>query len=162
MASTLDQKYDQKYDLPVTNRSEGWRRLTNLVEELGDDNVLMMVMSRVAIGDSPEDVANANGLPWYVLRKWLEDKPERMDAWNLAKRCFADGLVYEGLKEVREASIETVGLAKLRSDAYGRMAAKMNRSEWGDADEVRTGGGGVTIIIGSVVPEGNLIEGESE
>lgn len=151
----------QTFDAPVV-RKEGWRRLSALVEEVGEEEVLLMVMNRVAIGNSPEEVAKSHNLPWYVLRKWLEDKPERMDAWSLAKRCFADGLVYEGLKEVREAQIETVGLAKLRNDAYGKMASKMSRSEWGDADEVRSGGGGVTIIIGSVVPEGNLIEGESE
>jgi len=95
-----------------------------------------------------------------VLRRWLEDKSERMDAWNLAKRCYADGLVYDGLRKVGDARIETVGLVKMQSDVYMKAAARLSKSEWGDGAEIRAGIGGVTIVIGSVIPEGEVIEGE--
>ena len=55
-----------------------------------------------------------------------------MQAWELAKRCFADGLVYESLKEARDADIDTVQVAKLRSDVYSKTAGKVSREEWGD------------------------------
>jgi hypothetical protein len=87
-----------------------------LIAEDGEEGVLSRVMTRIAIGDDPREIALGMGMPWYVLRKWLEDKQERMQAWELAKRCFADGLVYESLKEVRDCGLEEVPLARLRSE----------------------------------------------
>jgi len=90
-------------------------------------------------------------MPWYVLRKWLEDKQERMQAWELAKRCFADGLVYESLREVRDAGLEEVPLARLRSETYQKTAGKVSKVEWGTESAVAAGGGGnITIVIGRV------------
>ena len=116
----------------MNTRTEGWSRLDALIAEDGEEGVLARVMTRIAIGDDPRDIALGMGMPWYVLRKWLEDKQERMQAWELAKRCFADGLVYESLKEARDADINTVQVAKLRSDVYSKTAGKVSREEWGD------------------------------
>lgn len=149
---------------------EGWTAMDRLIESHGEDGALSLVMTRVAEGEDPRDIARSQGMPWMVMRRWLEDKDERMREWELAKRCFADGLAYESLREVRDAGLEEVPLARLRSESYVKMAAKISRVEWGDREERASGagGGGVTIIIGSVaVPglesQGNagaLIEGE--
>ena len=95
-------------------------------------------------------------MPWMVMRRWLEDKPERMAEWELAKRCFADGLVYEGLQVVRDACVESVPLARLQAETYGKQAAKMSRVEWGDREDRASGfgAGGITIVIGSVAVPG--------
>ena len=146
-------------------RTEGWSRMDSLIAEDGEDGVLARVMTRIAIGENPQDIAVGMGMPWIVMRKWLEDKGERMKEWELAKRCFADGLVYESLREVRDCGLEEVPLARLRSESYGKMAEKLSRGEWGK-EESRTvagGFGGVTIVIGSVVPahlEVKPIQGE--
>ena len=103
-----------------------------MIAEDGEEGVLARVMTRIAIGDDPRDIALGMGMPWYVLRKWLEDKAERMQAWELAKRCFADGLVYESLKEVRDCGLEEVPLARLRSEHYDKKAGKLNRVKWGE------------------------------
>ena len=126
--------------------------LDDLITEKGEDGVLAMVCTRIAEGEDPRRIAVNNGMPWMVLRKWLEDSPGRMKEWELAKRCFADGLVYEGLKEVRDCGLEEVPLAKLRSESYGKVAAKLSRVEWGDKQETVTGfgAGGITIVIGEV------------
>ena len=127
-----------------------------LIAEMGEEGVLALVMTRIAIGDDPREIAVGMGMPWFVLRKWLEDKEERMKEWELAKRCFADGLVYEGLREVRDCGLEGVPLARLRSESYTKMAAKISRVEWGDREERGAGFGnqGITIVIGNVqVPE---------
>jgi hypothetical protein len=91
-----------------------------------------------------------------VMRRWLEGKAERMAEWELAKRCFADGLVYEGLQVVRDASVESVPLARLQAETYGKQAAKMSRVEWGDREERASGFGsnGITIVIGDVQLKG--------
>lgn len=134
-----------------------------MIAEDGEEGVLARVMTRIAIGDDPRDIALGMGMPWYVLRKWLEDKPERMQAWELAKRCFADGLVYESLREVRDCGLEEVPLARLRSETYQKTAGKVSKVEWGNESAVVTGFGnqGITIVIGNaVVPHLQVQEDE--
>ena len=113
-------------------RTEGWSRLDAMIAEDGEEGVLARVMTRIAIGDDPRDIALSMGMPWLVLRKWLEDKPERMEEWALADRCFADGLAYEALREVRDCGLEEVPLARLRSEHYDKKAGKLNRVKWGE------------------------------
>ena len=113
-------------------RTEGWSRLDSLIADDGEEGVLAMVATRIAIGDDPREIALNMGMPWLVLRKWLEDKPERMAEWELADRCFADGLAYEALREVRDCGLEEVPLAKLRSEHYDKKAGKLNRVKWGE------------------------------
>lgn len=117
-------------------RTEGWCRLDSLIAEDGEEGVLARVMTRIAIGENPQDIALSMGMPWLVLRKWLEDKPERMDEWALADRCFADGLAYEALREVRDCGLEEVPLARLRSEHYDKKAGKLNRVKWGEQKQV--------------------------
>lgn len=127
-----------------------------MVEEYGSENVLRMVCTRIADGEAPVDIARSYGMPWMVMRKWMEDSQDRMKEWELAKRCFADGLVYESLREVRDAGLEEVPLARLRSESYVKMAAKVSRVEWGDREERASGfgAGGITIVIGDVQLKG--------
>ena len=113
-------------------RTEGWSRLDAMIAEDSEEGVLARVMTRIAIGDDPREIALGMGMPWLVLRKWLEDKPERMDEWALADRCFADGLAYEALREVRDCGLEEVPLARLRSEHYDKKAGKLNRVKWGE------------------------------
>ena len=140
----------------MSKKTEGWSRLDALIAEDGEDGVLASVATRIAIGDDPREIALGMGMPWLVLRKWMEDAPERMKEWELAKRCFADGLAYESLREVRDAGLEEVPLARLRSESYVKMAAKISRVEWGDREERASGFGaqGITIVIGSVAVPG--------
>lgn len=120
----------------MNSRTEGWSRLDSLIAEDGEEGVLARVTTRIAIGENPQDIALSMGMPWIVMRKWMEDKPERMQAWELAKRCFADGLAYEGLKAVKDADPETVQVAKLQFDAYTKTAGKVSREEWGEKVQV--------------------------
>lgn len=113
-------------------KTEGWSRLDSMIADDGEEGVLARVMTRIAIGDDPRDIALSMGMPWLVLRKWLEDKPERMEEWALADRCFADGLAYEALMEVRDCGLEEVPLARLRSEHYDKKAGKLNRVKWGE------------------------------
>lgn len=120
----------------MKTRTVGWSRLTADVEEYGADGVLDAFCGRIAMGESPLDICKSKAIPWFVMRKWLEDDPHRISMWALAKRCFADGLQYEALYDVRNADIESVGLAKLQSEAKVKLSGKMNREEWGDRQTV--------------------------
>ncbi len=120
----------------MNSRTEGWSRLDAMIAEDSEEGVLARVTTRIAIGENPQDIALSMGMPWIVMRKWMEDKPERMQAWELARRCFADGLAYEGLKAVKDANPETVQVAKLKFDAYTKTAGKVSREEWGEKVQV--------------------------
>ena len=137
----------------MSKKTEGWSRLDALIAEDGEDGVLAMVATRIAIGDDPREIALGMGMPWLVLRKWMEDAPERMKEWELAKRCFADGLVWEGLQAAKDATPEDVAVARLQVDTYHKTAGKMSKVEWGGEQSVASGfgAGGITIIIGEVV-----------
>jgi hypothetical protein len=125
--------------------------MDRLIDTHGEDGALALVMTRVAEGEDPRDIARSQGMPWMVMRKWLEDRQERMKEWELAKRCFADGLVYESLREVRDCGLEEVPLARLRSETYQKTAGKVSKVEWGTENAVAAGGGGnITIVIGRV------------
>ena len=147
----------------MNSRTEGWSRLDALIADDSAEGVLAMVATRIAIGENPQDIALSMGMPWLVLRKWMEDKPERMEEWALADRCFADGLVYESLREVRDAGLEEVPLARLRSETYQKTAGKVSKVEWGTESAAVTGFGnqGITIVIGNaVVPHLQVQEDE--
>jgi hypothetical protein len=121
----------------ATKKSLGWAALTSYVDEHGQDELLDVFCSRIAVGENPNEIAVSLGWIPTVMRLWLEDDPGRMAAWDLARRCFADGLVYEGLREVRDADVETVQLAKLRSDKYDRTAGRLSRNEWGEKTQLQ-------------------------
>lgn len=141
----------------MTKRSEGFARLDTLIAEhggstAGEEWLLSAFVSRISDGESPQAVAVGMGLPWFVMRRWLEDSPDRMREWELGKRCFADGLAYESLRVVRDATVEEVALARLQSETYAKTAGRVSRVEWGgEASAVSGfGQGGIQIIIGSV------------
>lgn len=120
------------YPNAMTQRSEGFARLDALIAEHGEGWLLSAFVSRIAEGESPSAVSVSMGMPWFVLRKWLEDKPERMLQMELGKRCFADGLIWESLAAARDADIETLGVSKLQADHFSKMAGRLSRDEWGD------------------------------
>lgn len=139
-------------DEMTRQRSEGYARLDALIAEHGDEWLLSLFVSRISEGSPPHVVATGLGFPWFVLRSWLEDSPDRMKEWELGKRCFADGLAYESLRVVKDATIDEVALARLQSETYAKTAGKVSRVEWGSEASTVSGfgGGGITIVIGEV------------
>ena len=127
-----------------------------LIAEMGEGGVLALIATRMAEGEAMKDIALSCGMPVTVMRGWLEDDEKRMDEIALARRCFAEDLVYAGLREARDADVESVGLGKYRTDTYMKMAGKMSRREWGEEKDAG-GGGGITVVVqrGGVVAIGN-------
>lgn len=111
------------------------QKLASMVEADGEDELLEEICARVADGDSPQDIARSMELSWFVVREWLEDG-DKMSRVDLAKRCFADGLVWKGLAAASDADVENLGVAKLQADHFTKIAGKMSRDEWGDRQQV--------------------------
>lgn len=122
----------------------GYEQLDALVASNGNEWVQDILMERLSAGESPYDIARGVfGLPWHVLRGWIElNCPE---AVALAGRARADMLEWEATNAVMCADANTLGVAKLQADHYMKLAAKLDRSKWGDKAEV--GGGGITVVV---------------
>lgn len=139
---------------------EGWSRLDMLLEEHGEESFLQGICGRVAEGESPDVVSRSMGVPWLVVRKWMEDDGRRYGLLELAKRCWADRLVWSAVSAARDAGVDDVSVCRLRADTYLKVAAKADRGSWGDAKEDR--GAGITLVIdrscgGTVQVEGGVL-----
>lgn len=126
------------YVMSTQIKRVGYSRLDALIEEHGEEWLVGVFVLRVSDGEAPRDISVSMGLPWHVLRRWLEDSPDRMRQWELGKRCFADGLVWEGLKKARDADVDTLGVDKFQAEYFQKTAGKMSRDEWGERVQVDT------------------------
>lgn len=128
----------------------GFARLDEIVERDGKDGVVAEIASRIAEGEHPSAIAKSKGLPYIVVKAFLEENG--VDVVGLAKRAHADVLVSDALDAVKNAQPEDVSVARLKADTYLKVAGKQS-AEWGDKGTVGVGGfGGITIVIGDVVP----------
>lgn len=118
--------------------------LADTIEADGEDAILEGICARVAEGESPMDVARSMGLSWFVVREWLEGG-NKMARIELAKRCYADGLVWEGLKIARDADMETLPVDKFQAEYFQKSAALMNPQGWGGKED--KSGGGITVVV---------------
>ena len=116
--------------------STAYSRLDALIDDIGDAGLLDLVAGRIAIGESQGEIATSCGLTPTVLRRWLEEKPVRVEELELARRCFAESLAYEGLRAVRDADADSVAGATLQFDAYSKTAGKVDRVNWGEKQQV--------------------------
>lgn len=133
--------------LPVGSKPKtvGYARQDQLVADHGVDGYLDMIAGLVAEGESPKQIAESFGMPYIVMRKWLEADKARMAMIDLALRCYADNLAYESLAEVRDATMDDVPLRKFRTDVLDRRAKQYDKNRYGEKQQVEHSGG-VTIM----------------
>lgn len=133
--------------------------LDNLIAEHGTEWLVGQIITRMAEGDEPKDIARSLGVHYVYLKRWLEE--HAADDIALARRAYSDSLVWDALDEVRNTDVDNLQVAKARADVYLKVAGKASKAEWGDGVQVGGGGmGNITIVIGDVVKEPKVIEGE--
>lgn len=132
-----------------------YAKLDNLIAEHGKDFILKQVITRMADGDNPKDIARSFGVHYVYLKKWVEENAA--DDVALAKRAHSDVLIASALEAVDNAQIEDVAVARLKADTYMKVAGKQDRSAWGDKVDVSVG---YTINIVDILKEarGRVIE----
>lgn len=107
-----------------------------MLAEHGEGWLLDLLVAGVSEGERPWEIVQRLGLMYSAVKKWLEDEPGRMDALELAHRCFADKLSYQELEEAAKATVDDVALRKFRADVWGRKAKQLDRQRYGDKVEV--------------------------
>jgi hypothetical protein len=140
--------------------------LDALIERKGEDWMHEVLMLGISEGASHADLscrlsAEADeSIPWYIIRGWIEANCAEDVA--LAYRARADILADHADRTVAEATMEQLGVDRLKVDHYTKQAAKLDRVKYGDGEfRGSVGGvGGITIVIGSVTPQGLEDKGE--
>lgn len=122
----------------------GYTLLDELIADRGHEWLHTHLLARLFDGDRPSDVAASLGVPYVVLRGWIEEHcPEDV---LLAGRARADELEWKATNAVDNAVPEEVAVAKLKADHYMKVAAKLDRAKWGDKD-MSSANSGVTIVL---------------
>jgi hypothetical protein len=137
--------------------------LDSIVAEKGNEWLYDYLITQLFEGNQPSKIAADLGISYTVLKGWvLENCPEVFD---VARKARADELEWKAMNVVMNADQETLGVAKLQSDHYMKVAAKLDRDTWGDGlGSVKGGDVSFKIVIGSTHPEleekPDVIEGE--
>ena len=113
----------------------GWQRMDVLVGEHGAEDVLHMICDQVANGMSLSEVGQAEGIPYSVLWRWLNAEG-RMESYRVALEARADKEAHDVLHIADSATVEEVGVAKLRVDARKWAASKWDRDRYGESSKV--------------------------
>lgn len=122
------------------NKERNWvKLLEEHAEKVGKEVFVADMAREVSEGRTPDELVKMyNGIPYICLKRFMEANGEM---FSLAKRAWADKLVYKGLDGVDE---EDVARGRLKVDTYLKVAAKVSKDEWGDG-----GGssGGITVVV---------------
>ncbi len=132
----------------------GYTLLDELIADRGHEWLHTHVVGRLFDGDRPSDVAAGLGVPYVVLKGWIEEHcPEDI---ALAGRARADELEWKATRAVDDAQSDDVSVARLKAEHYMKVAAKLDRAKWGDKESGAGGGfgGGVQIVIGALALPG--------
>jgi hypothetical protein len=130
----------------------GIAQLTHIIEEIGDDGLLSLIVEKLSEGTKPSDVARDLHLPFQVLWNWLEADPKRQRMYNHGWEIYAQDIHAETIQIADECSLEEVPLARLRIDTRFKAASNYDKRRFGakDVPDTRGFAGGITINIGSV------------
>lgn len=121
-----------------TNKPRGFAVLDNRIAELGKDNVIADIVSRIANGDSPKSIAQSYDVPYYCIRAFIEE--ECSEEVALAMRARADVVEHIGTSAVLEADADGVAVARLKGEYLLKLAGKLDRAKYGDRGDGGYGG----------------------
>lgn len=117
------------------SKALAFAKLDAWLAEEGPD-AFFKLAARIGSGELPSKIAKSIGVPWFAMKAWIEDDPERQALVELAIRAGADELESLALQEVRDANTDTVQLAKLRYESYVRSAGFRDRKRYGNKVDV--------------------------
>ena len=138
--------------------NNGKAKLELIEKKEGKDWLSWHIAARISVGEQPLEIARSLGVSYIDVKRWVEENC--LDLVNMAKRAHADVLVGDVLRHVDEAQPEDVAVARLKAETKLKVASKLDKQSWGDGNSVGGGFGGITIVIGDVVKEEKVIEGE--
>lgn len=123
--------------------NENFAKLDNIIAEQGKDFVISQVITRIAEGCDPKDIARSFGIHYVYLKRWLEN--ECSEDISLALRARADMLEYDASTIVDAADPDSVQVARLQSEHKMKLASRFDRARYGEKPVQETTVGGLTL-----------------
>lgn len=124
-------------------KSTEYAKLDNIIAEQGKDWVIAQVITRIAEGGDPKEIARSFGIAYVYLKKWLEH--ECAEDVSLALRARADMLEFDASQIVDYADPDSVQVARLQSDHKMKLASRFDRSRYGEKPVQETSVGGLVL-----------------
>lgn len=162
----------------LTPESQKDERGIPLTDE-GQKNFLSLIVTRMAEGETLSSrrfkdgskilgIAESLGMPFSVVWRWIEDKQERVTAYESALRARADAMVNESIGIVMDTEYkDDVPVAALQAGHLMKVAKSWDRARYGDALMVKNDGATVvSLTFGGprpakdVTEESEIIEGD--
>lgn len=105
-----------------------------------DSGLIERIAARMAEGETPERICEAERWPYSMFAQWIISDTSRAEAFARASRFWVDALARRTVGIAAQAAVDPtkVGLAaaKLVIDTNLRVASKLDRGQWGDAASV--------------------------
>lgn len=141
------------------------RTLKRFEEWKEDVNVVAMLMSRVAEGESLRDICKAQEVAYSLVARWIAETPLLKQQYDVALQLHADSIAHEALTiadeqcEVEKKDGSTydpdVARDKLRVDTRLKLAGKWDRQRYGEREPAAVN---VTVNLGDIRREIEVLE----
>ena len=109
----------------------GIAQLTHIIDEIGDDGLMSLIVEKLSEGCKPSDVARDLCVPFVVLWQWMAADPKRQQLYNHGWEMYAQDLHAETIQIADEATTDDVQVAKLRVDTRFKAASSYDRKRFG-------------------------------
>lgn len=123
-------------------------RAERLSEFLADDQTPDILVQRMSMGETLEEICASRGVPYAIVAQWISRDVELSEACFAATRLYADKLVKEGTAAVDAAvDPDDVPVAKLKSDWRKWLAGQVNRERYGAKQDLNVAVGVKVEIV---------------
>jgi len=99
---------------------------------VGDERSAEELVQRVAEGETLKEFCRSRNLPYGRVAQWICENEGVLGKYEAALRLWADALAQEAVQLAREATPQTVGVAKLRIGTHLKLAGKWDRERYGE------------------------------
>lgn len=113
----------------------------------GEEALLNRIADDMLAGCDYSGVARWLGVGTGELARWIFATPEREAAYRGILRIKADMQAHEAIRIAKDASVDTVPLAKLQIDTLKWTMSRWDRKTYGDDKGGVTVGVGVSFVV---------------
>lgn len=106
-------------------------RFDSLIAQSSHEELLDMVVDRVANDETLLQIAQSLDISYSTLGLWIDSDSTRCQAYNVALRLNADRIAHECVLIADSANADNVAVAKLRIDTRMRLASSWDKQRYG-------------------------------
>lgn len=104
------------------------------------------MLDRAASGTPWAKVLEERSITWGAWALWRRDNPDAEQDVLDARSCYAECAVFEARDLADDAKPDNVQVAKLRGDRRWQLAARLDRSSWGEKEQQHAAGITINLV----------------